>query len=148
MSYIRCTPIKVEMLPWYKYLNVNPVGIRKIRIIAKLLLNVHHLNSCRQRYSQATVQSALCDKCDLGCTQNVEHILFNCPALSVKREYLWRSVTKLCPVALIDSLNAMDVQCKVAFLLSGFHIFTSEWHEVYKAVANFIYYLYCEATIA
>ena len=24
MSYVRCTPMKVEMSPWYKYLNYNP----------------------------------------------------------------------------------------------------------------------------
>ena len=135
-----------ELSPWFRYLNENPQDFRKVRIMTKLLLNVHNLQACQQRYSSHVSNSAICTMCELGCVEDVEHVLFICPRYYKIRETYWNEVCSECPDGLLNDITQMTLRQKCSLFLNGLYVYTPEWLKLYTAIVNFVYYQYMAAT--
>ena len=123
--------------PWFKYLNANPKEFRKVRTMTKLLLNVHKLQTCQQRYSSQGSNSAICTMCELGCVEDIEHVLFICPNYYEVRETYWNDVCSRCPSGLLNDIAQMTLRQKCSLFLNGLHVYTPEWEKLYAAIVNF-----------
>ncbi len=146
LSYLRCGGRSIEVSPWFRYVNANPTDTKKVRVISRIALNVNQLKSCKERYTKNRTSSAICTNCDLGCIENIEHVLFVCPALNAKRVTHWNSVISNCPRAMINELTQMNSKQKASFLITGLNVYTPEWYDLYMTIANFVNIMYAEAT--
>ena len=137
---------KIELSPWFRYLKTYPTDTRKVRVISMMALKVSQLKSCKAKQTSPRTDTAICTHCEMGCIEDIEHVLFTCPALNVKRDTHWNEISSHCPNVMFTELSRMSNTDKVSFLLSGLGTYTPEWHKVYKAVATFISVMYNEVT--
>ena len=126
LLYLNMNIVKFEMSPWWRLSYENIQYSHKCRIILQLLVGKNR---------RLTGQCKLCN--DMQIT--VEHVLFDCNALSDIRELLWYDVSNVGLKGLVNDLNSLSSRERTAMILNGFNVkYVREWYELYCTVADFI----------
>ena len=77
-----------------------------------------------------------------------DHILFKCDALEPYRVPLWENVLLKSTEPLRQDMIRMPNRERAVFLLSCLNeSYISEWRELYKAIADFIYKMYVKRAV-
>ena len=130
LKYIFLDINDFTLSPWWQHAYVDISFVHKSKHIIQLLVG-----NGRHDYE-------LCKKCNTALV-TVEHILFDCVAMTQVRTLLWRNVENHCLPALIQDLNHMNSRDRTIMILNGFNVnYVVEWYNLYNAVGNFIYEMY------
>jgi hypothetical protein len=132
----------IKLWSWWQYVQDCPSDMHRVKVILKLLLNVHGLKCSAARYT-GNGASVLCEQCDHYQAETISHVLFECIGSADLRSVLWADVMDACPPALVLQINTMLLEDKVVFLLTGLHsTYTQEWFEVFACIARYISSIY------
>ena len=143
LLYIKGNIANVKLSSWWHYAQCKPQDMYKCRVILRLLLDCHNLNTCQMRYKKKDIVTPACHLCNTGQAQNVSHVMFGCEAIQDLRLACWSKVQENLPRGLLQEINVMNNEQKAALLITGLNnSFTIEWLPLYDALANFIYVLY------
>ena len=142
-----CVP-KLKVNAWWMFVQKNPNYVSKCKIILKLFLEVHLLNS--RRYKFVNDVNPECDICDSSAPETVEHILFDCIGLNDIRKTLWNDVLQACPSeTLKDHIMTMSLLNRTNFLLNCMgNGYVAEWNEFFSNIAIFISTMYNKRIIS
>ncbi len=135
-----CMP-KLSVHSWWKFVQNNPLYMSRCKTVFMLLLDVNKLNACRSKYTENV--NNLCSLCDCDI-ESVEHMLFDCNALSNIRLELWYEISNSCPSDILkDQIESMTSYNRSNFLLGGLaNSYIREWDSSYCKIATFIHRMY------
>ena len=120
-----------EVWPWYIHSSRNPELTRLCTTLLRIIIGVELENDV---YKGENVCM-----CSPDCRATVAHVIFVCPLLTDKRQFLWQNVSRLGPKILIDGINNMPAEERICFLFSGFNCkYLPEWSQLYTGVISFI----------
>jgi len=95
-------------LAWWKFAKHNPLYIHKVKLIVKLLLNVHSLRSCSFKCKSMEDSDQRCRNCNLYLVETPEHVLFQCISSINLRERAWVNVIENCVENLSYEISGMS----------------------------------------
>ena len=129
------------MLGWWEYVQLNPSKTKKCRNIIRLLFDCHSLKSCKFRYKKA--MDPYCERCDGMLVENIEHIMFYCPANTQIRVETFEKLQGICPPAMYTDIVNLPISERTKFFLSGLNnSFIQEWNVIFDVLVDFVNRIY------
>ena len=134
MDRLVSTMPNLEVSAWWIFVQKNPSYVNRCKIVMKLLLGVHQLNTCRYKYDRDV--NPLCSYCETFKYETVEHMLFECHKWTDMRRTLWQEVLDACPsIHIQEHIVSTPLHEKV----NGY---VKEWNSLYCALVNFVAGMY------
>lgn len=129
--------IITEMKPcaWWKFVQHHPNILTQAASVVALLMNN------QPRGLQCNHESDICQLCIDRTVDSSEHILFHCDSLDTVRQCVYPELLNVMPNAMRDCFETMTSDRKLSFILTGMN---SEFYDIMKCIANFVYALYKE----
>ena len=125
--------------------SVHPWEARSCRLMIRLLVGEHELQSCiYNRPDRRTgPPTQTCHLCDEYAEENVPHLLFRCSTFGKHRKRLWDSIIDEAPLCMTKEMDRMNPNELTVFWLSGFNCkYVHEWVNLYSSVCAYITTLY------
>lgn len=133
---------KYEPIVWWKLCKWKPEMLCKCKLIVRLTIGEHGLNTARGRFMNEE-KSNLCNLCNLYESETIEHFLFWCPANKNIRAQYEKIILESMPLAMKTEYLALEHKDKVIFLLSGLKgSFVQEWTDIYVNILNYVNSVY------
>ena len=133
------------MLAWWEFTQRYPEQTKNCRTVVKLMFDCSRIKSSQFRQNEC--KGPYCEKCDQHAVEDVEHIMFYCPANSKDRGLLWERLRSVCPRSMYEDIVNMHICDRTVFLLGGLgNAYVEEWAEIYSVIVDYICKVYMDHT--
>ena len=133
----RSVAISFAIHPWWIFGNEHPHMCKRVSAVVAVM--------CGTQPKGMQCIAKICALCPHRQTDNPEHVLFGCEALSTTRNTHTLKMTLKMPYAMKIEFENMPPPEKVTFLVSGFRCgYTREWADIYVEAAHYVYNMYKE----
>ena len=125
---------------WWSVAHFRPRLCKAAQSMLKLICGQYKMHGAQGQAANLSGRCAICGDFE---ADDVPHLLFTCHHFLTLRDPLWGNVISTMPEPMVQHVIGLNAKDRTIFLLSGFHVsFTSEWIDIYGAVAVFAHRLY------
>ena len=128
---------RIELHAWWSLLKLRPHLGKSVSSLMAVLLGGQPSGL------QCNFSKSGCRICNSVLTDDCKHILLHCPGMTETRERNIELIRYNMPPAMLISYDKMNEYEQLVFLLSGLNSrSTSEWPDLYEAIAQWLYEIY------
>ena len=131
-----------RVIGWWVHVKFKPLSAWKVKILLKCLFNVDQLNVNVSKYTGGS-ENSRCRKCIDVVSENIKHVLFECPGNQEYRESEWKKVKDALLPNLFQSIECLAPSERTSFILNAFNCdYIQEWSQNYEVILNYIVNIY------
>ena len=139
-TFADCVEYK-KLNVWWRCVALSSSAFRSVSCVVALL--------CGTQPNGYGVNFGYHPRCQICCdyvTDSMEHIIFDCSGLQIKRQTVMDSLINSMPYAMRESFIMLNSKAKVIFILSGLGStrYIREWQDTYLKASRLIHVMYSE----